>query len=337
MEIREYDNMDKYSIIRLFEAVGDYHAKIDPTGLSTKLDGYGETALMNTLRTVNKQKGRFYVAIKNGRIVGFATASVKKKENDRIALNNLKIGRIEIQILPYRKIGNINSKLIEKAEKYLRKIGCKMISASYLASDSTVSRLYLKHGYKKQVNWLLKTVKHSEFRKCRRRKVDDIIKIKEFENKDKVAVIRLLEEFGDTEANIDPTGLSKKLEGYGKTVLKETLMEVSKGNCKLYIAVKKNEVVGFVKAAIDEEITPITVESTQKIGTIYLICVSERYRNNKIGTKLIDTAERYLISSGCKLLWIGYFAPNYKAGEWFMKRGYKVRRIFMLKALKLKK
>lgn len=114
--------------------------------------------------------------------------------------------------------------------------------------------------------------------------------------------------------------------------ISEELFErnVSNANVDLsFIAIKNNEVVGFVFAKTWDDEFPIA--SYQNTGWISLIYVKKQFRNQGIGSKLLDLVENGMINQHKTILYLGKDYNNYFPGlpvdlknylEFFLKRGF---------------
>ncbi|MCC3356338.1 GNAT family N-acetyltransferase [Bacillus sp. REN16] len=90
-----------------------------------------------------------------------------------------------------------------------------------------------------------------------------------------------------------------------------------------------NQVVGFVVAKRWQD--EINVGISKETGWIQVLLVDRNYRNQGIGKKLLDHAERKLKESGVNHIWLGKDTWHYFPGipsqfgevaEWFEKHGY---------------
>jgi len=96
-----------------------------------------------------------------------------------------------------------------------------------------------------------------------------------------------------------------------------------------YIVVSNQIVVGFIFSKIwDDE---YQIESYKDAGWISLFCIKKNFRNQGIGSKLLDLVEQKMLEFGKKVLFLGKDYNNYFPGlpvdlknglGFFLKRGF---------------
>lgn len=104
----------------------------------------------------------------------------------------------------------------------------------------------------------------------------------------------------------------EELEGHGITP--ESVEEKLKSTYKGWLCETDNNVVGFIIA-------------DKKTGEIWVIAVLPEYINKRIGTKLLNLSEHWLVSSGKTNFWFTT-DPDKKlrAYSFYLKNGWKERK-----------
>lgn len=96
-----------------------------------------------------------------------------------------------------------------------------------------------------------------------------------------------------------------------------------------FVVINNNEVVGFILAKTWEDDFPLA--SYQDTGWISLFYVKKQFRNQGIGSKLLDLVETEMIKQHKNILYLGKDYNNYFPGlpvdlksnlEFFLKRGF---------------
>lgn len=148
LAIRRYEDGDKKAVINLLEEFIDHIGKLDRHKLFVGRIGYGDKCLKDIVDDVAKRNGIFYVAVKNGKVVGFVDAVIPEKEDSRLIIDDFKLGEIDLMCVSNSHRGEgIGSELLDRAEKYLKDSGCKLIQNGYFAENSEVGEWYKRKGY----------------------------------------------------------------------------------------------------------------------------------------------------------------------------------------------
>ncbi len=102
------------------------------------------------------------------------------------------------------------------------------------------------------------------------------------------------------------------LEAFSKRQI-ATLLQNS--NSLSLLARIDSEIVGFVIALIYRR-------ENEKVGHIYTLDVTPKARNKKVGSKLLEEAERILRQKGVRVCFLEVRADNMPARELYQKSGY---------------
>lgn len=149
MKIVEYKKIYIEQIIRLCEEFQDYLVRLDPLKRLRRLPGYGEMYFKKMLRDVKKNKGIFYVAVEDGVVAGFVIAELEKMEDgSSLWIVPTKPGKITELFVNERYRGQgIGTKLIKKAEEFLKNSGCDVVKLEVFVPNVNAQKLYEKLGY----------------------------------------------------------------------------------------------------------------------------------------------------------------------------------------------
>jgi ribosomal protein S18 acetylase RimI-like enzyme len=98
----------------------------------------------------------------------------------------------------------------------------------------------------------------------------------------------------------------------------------TKRSIKIFL--EKNKNTCFVAEAENKIIGTIMAGSDGRRGHIYHLMVKEGYRNNGIGRKLLEKAERALKKEGIRKIFLVAFKKNRTGNIFWEKNGYEVRK-----------
>lgn len=82
------------------------------------------------------------------------------------------------------------------------------------------------------------------------------------------------------------------------------------------VAIEAEEIVGYSVGEVEIR------KKGEKTGHLMNIAVKKRYRNQGIGTKLMDEMEDRFIEKGCNLSYLEVRDSNQKAQKLYRERGY---------------
>ena len=145
--IRKYKKEDRAAVIRLLDSLKDFITSIDLWETDDRKPGYGSAALNDIL----KKREVIYVAqTKEGKIVGFSAVTVLKK--DRLtklaSKSGMKSGEVtDLYVDSSNRRNNIGSKLMARAESYLKEQGCTHIEVGMFWPNKGAHKFYKDMGY----------------------------------------------------------------------------------------------------------------------------------------------------------------------------------------------
>lgn len=157
------------------------------------------------------------------------------------------------------------------------------------------------------------------------------MEIIEYKKELSIAVQNLFTELQEYISAIDREKYNIVTENFGEKYLLKTLIETEKENGKILLAEENGEIIGLVVGIINNEKEETFDFSVPKRGKITELIVSEKYRFEGVGKKLLGAMEGYLKSVGCEGVMGDVFAYNENAKKFYRKNGYFSRNIEMMK------
>ena len=159
MLVREYKDGDKSSLIAFLEMQHDTMTPFDPFGRQRK-DGYGERSIENLLKE-NVKTGKIFVAVEDGKIVGYASGWIKTIEDfpNLTGAPNVNGMFDNIFVLPeYRRKG-VASALVKKLEEYFQENRCQLVWLNVYSGNAPALNFYNKLGYSPNATTLIKKLR----------------------------------------------------------------------------------------------------------------------------------------------------------------------------------
>ncbi|MFZ2189208.1 MAG: GNAT family N-acetyltransferase [Candidatus Magasanikiibacteriota bacterium] len=149
--------------------------------------------------------------------------------------------------------------------------------------------------------------------------------IEKYTIKNRISLMKLIDEFQDYLISIDDFKRLVKKSGFC-TKYFANIIKISKlNNGVIYLAKDNNGLaIGYVVGIIKKEnvVESLLHKNQEKIGRVIDLFVSENYRGQKVGYKLLNYIEKYFKTKKCDLIRIEVYAPNKKAHEFYKKCGY---------------
>lgn len=160
------------------------------------------------------------------------------------------------------------------------------------------------------------------------------VSIRQYHLKDKDSCVGLMEEFDRYIESIDNL---KRLHYDTRWPIK-AMDNMSKNaqekNGAIFVAENNGIIVGFVEGHQEEQSEEsLSSIGVKKIGRINELFVTKDYRSQHIGTMLMDAIEGYFKENGFESIFLGVFAPNKIAKDFYLKHGYTEREIELIKIL----
>ncbi len=158
VKIREYEESDRASFVKLMEQLMDYIVSTDDLKRTRRLPEFGESYTQRTLQKISEQNGVIYVAEQEGKIVGLIVGTIPEQtEEELLEVLPAKCGEVLELVVKteYRRKG-IGTMLMNKLLDYFRKNNCTTSGVVVLAPNENAHRLYSKMGYKNRTYYMIK-------------------------------------------------------------------------------------------------------------------------------------------------------------------------------------
>lgn len=160
------------------------------------------------------------------------------------------------------------------------------------------------------------------------------VRIRKYQLCDRPHIIECMERFGDYLATLDRLERTRRMPGYGEWFTNNMLQEVRKNNGLIYVVESEGRVVGFIAGIIIRQSEESLLECIpSKDGRVIELFVEEEFRDQGIGTRLMEKIEDYFRQNSCDVSKVEVFAPNIRAHSFYGKLGYRERDINMMKPL----
>lgn len=148
LKIREYKAFDKEQAARLFDEFQDYLAAMDSFGLLKRPAGFGAKYLELTLKSISRGKGKMFVVLREGSLIGLIVAIVLPKTKDPGVKHGLR-GRIsELYLDKSHRGSGVGALLMKAGERYLKQRKCKRIFIEVFTPNVGAHKFYKKFGYR---------------------------------------------------------------------------------------------------------------------------------------------------------------------------------------------
>lgn len=160
------------------------------------------------------------------------------------------------------------------------------------------------------------------------------MKIIEYENKYLEDVKDLLVELEEYIISIDEDELDHLHDDYRDNMAVLDLQEVNEKNGKCYLAIENNRVIGLIMGYVRVYDKYDYLDyKCPKSGEISELIVSKSVRSKGVGSKLMETMEKYFKSIGCEYVLLDVFAYNENAIKFYKKQGFHSRMIRDIKKI----
>ncbi len=158
---------------------------------------------------------------------------------------------------------------------------------------------------------------------------------RQYEERDRDALQKCIEDLQDHEAALDPLKLVVKKEGFGAMYIDWLFERAAKEDGAVFVAESEGKVVGMVSPMIQHYAKHEVLgrSSSNPYGYVTDLFVAPEFRGQDVGTKLMEAAEDYFRSKGCDFATVGVLAPNTGTYDFYKKIGYAERYIDFIKKL----
>lgn len=146
---------------------------------------------------------------------------------------------------------------------------------------------------------------------------------------DKKEVLRLLADLQDHVAQIDPFHRLRRKTTFNVSRYFRYLESYLKRQGKMFLATHQGKIIGVVAAAVvtDSKSSVEVQPGLSRAGRVFELMVDQNARGLGAGKKLLQAAETFLKSKKCSIIFIGCFATNTVALDFYRRNGYVERTI----------
>jgi len=144
-----------------------------------------------------------------------------------------------------------------------------------------------------------------------------------------------MERLQDFIVGIDSLKRLHKPPTFGKKYTTNLVKDVTKQNGLIILAYDGKKIIGCIAGFIEKQTKRDLIECIPTtVGRIPELFVSEQYRGNDIGKKLMQRMEAYFKKNNCDVIRINVFAYNKNAQKFYQKLDYSDRVVNMIKVIK---
>lgn len=160
------------------------------------------------------------------------------------------------------------------------------------------------------------------------------MEIKDYKEIYRAEVESLFTEFLEYFLTINTLKMVKRTKNYGRKYLAALFKKMKPHQGKMYVALEKGRMVGFVAGMVDEQsITDAIDMGKQRYGSVLELFVEKKYRNTGMGEKLLTAMEAYLRKKKCTVIVIEVLASNKNAYQFYKHLNYKDWTINVMKKI----
>ena len=160
------------------------------------------------------------------------------------------------------------------------------------------------------------------------------VRVQEYRESDRAALVNLLEQLLDYQASIDNRGRLRRMPGFGESFTRRMLLKVAKKNGRIFVARVGSEVVGVVIGIVVEQSREDRLEHVPaRFGETLELVVRDGFRGKGIGSNLLARMEAYFRQKKCSIMGIGLLAANGNAHRLYDRLGFEDRARYMTKEL----
>lgn len=149
MEIIEYEQKYLEDVKDLLVELEEYILTIDKDNLDQLHEDYREKMAILDLEDVNKNNGKCYLAIEDGKAIGLIMGTIPSyDEYDYLDYKCPKRGEItELVVSSKIRSNGVGQQLMNKMEEYFKSVGCEYIIIDVFAYNDNAINFYNKQGY----------------------------------------------------------------------------------------------------------------------------------------------------------------------------------------------
>lgn len=158
--------------------------------------------------------------------------------------------------------------------------------------------------------------------------------IREYRAEDKAELIKLMHELQMYLYEIDSLKIIRKPDDRFAPDYVEALLRTVGGKYgRIFVADLEEKLVGMVAGILDDEKAEVSCAVPMKSGKTIELVVSEHFRGQLIGKRLMEHMEDCFRSVGCTHAWVDAFSPNSPARRFYERLQYTEELIKYFKTL----
>lgn len=160
------------------------------------------------------------------------------------------------------------------------------------------------------------------------------MEVRPFRDADRTPVERMMDDFGDEIAAMDPHGRCIRAPGFGGEFTRQMLEEASGPDGVVLVAEEGGHIIGFASGRIEirDERERLAVIDFRN-GIVPELYVAPAWRRRGVGRELLARLEEHFQARDCGAAVIDVFAPNRGARDFYEYLGYEERNIGLYKWL----
>ncbi|MGZ4150177.1 MAG: N-acetyltransferase family protein [Actinomycetota bacterium] len=160
------------------------------------------------------------------------------------------------------------------------------------------------------------------------------MRIRVFDERDRPALERLMDAFGDELATMDPHGRLRRAEGMGAHGVAR-MVDGARGHDGLVVVAEDDgEVVGFAVGEVRRRDPDERFEIVDFVnGVVTELYVAPAARRRGAGRALLGALDERFRDSGCGAVTIEVFAPNRDARAFYAALGFEERDVYVFRSL----
>ena len=156
------------------------------------------------------------------------------------------------------------------------------------------------------------------------------MEIRLFKAADRAQIERIMDDFGDEIATMDPQGRCIRKPGCGTEFARQMLDDASGPGGIVLVAEDNGRIVGFASGRVEtraerERLAVIDFRN----GIVPELYVSPDWRRRGVGRALLARLDQHFRGQGCQASVIEVFAPNDEARTFYRSLGYEERDIWL--------
>jgi len=161
-----------------------------------------------------------------------------------------------------------------------------------------------------------------------------IKKIRHRQPSDTLYTIKCIEELQDYLVTVDQMEITRRMPNYAAHFTQKLLENMSRNNGVIYVAEREAQVMEFnIGIICTKSVEELFECEPLKSGRLLELFVDPSFREQNVGTTLMERMEEHFEQNGCDVSRVGIFEPNIKFYQFYMNLGCQDRMIDLIKQL----